>query len=115
MDDDRFAKNLNYVFMSMQYVERTMLESQINVSAQRGTVDAGNNVTSLSGAYSVFMKIKGTPKYWQHQRNELVAKVKQLGPFHAFFTLSCAEMRWSEVYVSTVQLPQVEPQISGTP
>ena len=26
--------------------------------------------------------------------------VQQLGPFHLFFTLSCAEMNWSEIFVS---------------
>ena len=58
MDDDRFAKNIPYVFMCMQYIERTMLENQINVSAQRGSVNSENKVTNLTGAFSVFKKIK---------------------------------------------------------
>ena len=53
--------------------------------------------------YDVFKKIKGTPKYWQAARNELVAKVKQLGPFHIFFTFSCGEMRWPEVYLTLLR------------
>ena len=44
--------------------------------------------------------MKGSPKYWQVARNDLVAKVKQLGPFHIFFTFSCGEMRWTEIFLS---------------
>ena len=54
----------------------------------------------LNDVFSVFSKIKGTPKYWQVARNDLVAKVKQLGAFHIFFTFSCGEKRWAEVYLS---------------
>ena len=41
--------------------------------------------------------------FFQKARNELTAKVKQLGPFHLFFTLSCAEMLWSEVFISILR------------
>ena len=53
--------------------------------------------------YDVFKKVKGTPKYWQSARNELVAKVKQLGPFHIFYTFSCGEMRWEEMYLTLLR------------
>ena len=33
----------------------------------------------------------------------MIAKVKQLGPFHIFFTLSCAELRWFEVWHSILK------------
>ena len=103
MKDDRFAKSPPYLFTALQYVERTILENQINVSGQRGSVDPSNNVRKLGNACSVFTNLKGTPKYWQKARNELIAKVNQLGPFHIFFTLSCAEMLWSEVFVSILR------------
>ena len=103
MDDERFAKDIPYLFMACQYVERTILESQINVSGQRGSRDSNDTVKKLGGAFSVFQKVTGSPKYWQHARSELNAKVKQLGPFHLFYTLSCAEMRWPEVLVSILR------------
>ena len=67
---------------------------------QKGTYDAEGKMKNLGDAFSVFTQLKGSGKYWQKAKFELVAKVKQLGPFHIFFTLSCAEMRWPEVYVS---------------
>ena len=52
---------------------------------------------------TVFQRIRGTSQYWRVARNELIAKVKQLGPFQYFFTLSCAEMRWSEVFATILK------------
>ena len=53
--------------------------------------------------FEVFKKVKGTPKYWQLARNELVAKIKQLGPFHIFYTFSCGEIRWPEIYLTLLR------------
>ena len=47
---------------------------------------------------------------YQQARDELCAKVSQLGPFHLFFTLSCAEMNWSENFVT--RLKKLHPEIS---
>ena len=62
--DQRFAKNIPYIFMAQQYLERHTLESQINVCSQRGTVDH-QNLTPHSDVFSVFQKLKGSPKYWK--------------------------------------------------
>lgn len=91
--DLRFAKSIPYLFMAFLYVERQMLEKQINVSGMRGSLKSDGDVVQLSDAFSIFARIRGSQKYWQVARHELVAKVKQLGPFHIFLTLSCAEMR----------------------
>ena len=48
----------------------------------------------------MFDQVPGTPKYWQQKRYELVAMLEQLGPFQFFFTLSCADKRWIENFVS---------------
>jgi len=52
---------------------------------------------------SYFQKIKGTPKFWQAARNELLAMIEALGPFNCFSTLSCAEKRWHEVVVAILE------------
>ena len=103
--DDRFAENMAYLFMAQQFIERRALERQMDISGQRGVVQKdGNSVNvSLKDPFSIFAQIKGTPKYWQKARNELIAKVKVLGPFQVFFTLSCAEMRWSEIFVAVLR------------
>ena len=103
--DPRFSQTIPFVFYAQHRNETEKLENQIQIAGQRGKVSGkGNNVElTLNDVCNVFQKIKGTPKYWQTARNELIAKVNQLGPFHLFFTLSCAEMRWIEVYVSVLK------------
>ena len=74
----------------------------------KGKPNRGNGPVVLPDMYDVFKKVKGTPKYWQTARNELVAKVKQLGPFHIFYTFSCGEMRWPEVYLTLLREKKYE-------
>ena len=69
----------------------------------KGKPNQGNGPVRLPDMYDVFKKVKGTPKFWQSARNDLVAKVKQLGPFHIFYTFSCGEMRWPEVYLTLLR------------
>ena len=61
---------------------------------------------SKTHAFDVFGKIPGTPQYWKIFRNELFARMEQLGPFHFFFTLSAAEMRWPEVSTAILHYEQ---------
>ena len=94
--DERFSKDNFYLFMASTFIEEEQLEKQINVSGMRGESDtnaSGETVVKLHDLYSVFKTLKGTPKYWQTAKYELMAKVKQLGPFHLFYTFSCGEMR----------------------
>ena len=104
-EDPRFPKDKAFLFYSQQRQEKEQLESAIQISGQKGKVTGkGSNVElQLHDPCNVMQKLKGSPKYWQNARNELIAKVKQLGPFHLFFTLSCGEMRWIEVYISVVR------------
>ena len=46
--------------------------------------------------FAVFDNIRGSPRYWQKLRFDMVAKLEQLGPFQFFYTLSCADKRWDE-------------------
>ena len=94
--DQRFSKDTFYLFMASTLIEEEQLEKQINVSGMRGasnTNESGETVVKLHDLYSVFKTLKGTPKYWQTAKYELIAKVKQFGPFHLFYTFSCGEMR----------------------
>ena len=79
---------------------------KINISGQRGKPELGLDGEmnlKLNDAFDVFKNVKGSPKYWQVARNELIAKVKQLGPFHVFYTFSCGEMRWPVVFISILE------------
>ena len=107
-ENGMFAKCFPYLFMASQFVERDKLQKEINVSGIKGALGADSKIRQLSDSFSVFKNISGSPKFWQVKRQELTAKVQQLGVFHVFFTLSCAEMRWAEVYLSILQILGIE-------
>ena len=95
----QFRNNKAYLFASTYFMERQQFEQRINLSCQRGTLENGN-FNETKDPMNVFDQVKGTPKYWQKKRREMVAKIAQLGPFQFFFTLSCADKRWAENFVS---------------
>ena len=68
---------------------------------RKGT--SGKTLYSLEDPYSVLDNSPGTPRYWQKKKYELIAKLENLGPFHLFFTLSCADKRWNENFTSLLQ------------
>ncbi|CAB4044053.1 Hypothetical predicted protein, partial [Paramuricea clavata] len=49
-------------------------------------------------AYLFLRQIPGSPSYWQKFMYEVVAMVKQLGIPTWFTTLSCADLRWPELF-----------------
>merc|ERR1712016_8869 len=87
--------------MGQQHIEINALERQINMSTSHGSLEVtesdGAKLVPSADAFNIFQSIPGTPAYWKSFRNECCARIEQLGPFHLFFTLSCAEMRWSSV------------------
>ena len=68
-------------------------------------IDAGDEkkIVNCENAFSIFRDLPGTPAYWRKFRNEMLARLEQLGPFDFFFTLSSAEMRWNEVLAAVLQ------------
>ena len=103
--DPRCSEDMPYVFMAQQLTETLDLENAMSVAGLRGVAknDGIAVRVHLKDPFSIFKNIKGTPKYWQAARNDLIAMVKNLGPFHIFFTLSCGEMNWSEVFVAILR------------
>ena len=49
-------------------------------------------------AYLFLWQIPGTPPYWKKFMYEVIAMVKQLGIPMWFMILSCADLRWSELF-----------------
>ena len=82
--DDRFAKTPGYLFGAMSMVEADRLRANANLTGMKGkkNMGPGGHVTyQLEDPCSVFEKIKGTPKYWQRARYEIIAKLENIGPF----------------------------------
>lgn len=106
--DNQFAKDADYIFMAQQFMERYALEKQINMSMNHGsfTKTEGDQIKLVPSddKVTIFQSIPGTPAYWQKFRNEVYARMQQLGPFHLFYTLSCAEGRWASVIAEVLRI-----------
>ena len=100
--DSRWRRNLAYLFSAVYFIERAALERSAGICCQRGKLQDGN-FTQLEDAFHVFDKIPGTPNFWRHKRFEILSKLERYGGFTFFFTLSSAEKRWSEVFVSILK------------
>ena len=102
----KFCMDQDYIFVAQQHLERHSFENQVSVSVQRGVkrkATDGSNCIKSNDVMDVFKTIPGTPAYWKSYRNEIFAMMEQLGAFHFFFTLSCAEARWTEVITSLLR------------
>ena len=105
--NNAFAKDHDYIFMAQAYMERYALEKQINMSLSHGTLEKTEDdqvkIVPSENKFDIFQSIPGTPAYWKKFRNEIYARMEQLGPFHLFYTLSCAEMRWPSVLAEVLR------------
>ena len=85
--DKRCAKNSDYLFVSQQFSERHLVENNISVKGHRGKFESGPDgakIVQIDNPFDVFTKIPGTPSYLKNLRNELFARMEQLGAFHFF-------------------------------
>ena len=104
--DRRFEENPGYVFAATSFIEKKQLQNNANISFSRGRktrTEDGDQIYTLNDPYTVFDKVKNTPKYWQTYKYEMIAKLENLGAFQWFFTLSCADTRWDENFSSLLE------------
>ncbi len=106
----RFATNSEYLFFAQFIIEQKKVSDSINIALKKiqgQSVTASeikSNVNKLKSlicqdqAYLFLRQIPGTPPYWQKLMYEVVAMVKQLGIPTWFMTLSCADLRWTELF-----------------
>ena len=102
--DRRFAEDADFLFVAQQALEKHSFENQITISTQRGVASNTKNGLKNNSVIDIFKTVVGTPMYFKKFRNEIFARMEQLGPFHFFVTLSAAEMHWPEVTTSILHI-----------
>ena len=53
--------------------------------------------------FAPFQNVANTPAYQKKLKMEMVARLDNFGPFHVFFTVSCADYRWHENLTSVLR------------
>ena len=100
----------NICFFAQFIIEQKKVSDSINIALKkvhdqpvtashiRPNVQTLQNLICQDQAYLFLRQIPGTPPYWQRFMYEVVAMVKQLGIPTWFMTLSCADLRWPELF-----------------
>ena len=106
----QFATNPEYLFFAQFVTEQKKVSDSINIALKKihgqcvTAAEIRSDVNKLKGlvcqnqAYLFLRNIPGTPPYWQKFMYEVIAMVKQLGIPTWFMTLSCADLRWPELF-----------------
>ena len=106
----RFATNSEYLFFAQFIIEQKKVSDSINIALKkihgqpltasqiRSNPQGLQNLICQDQAYLFLRQIPGTPPYWQKFMYEVIAMVKQLGIPTWFMTLSCADLRWPELF-----------------
>ena len=90
---------MQFVYAAVAHTELNQIQRNLNLLHCHGTEtfdESGNKSMKMRDPYSVLEDIKQTPRYWRKAKYEMLARLDNLGPFHFFFTLSCADLRWDE-------------------
>ena len=98
--DTRFSQTPAYLYSAVSFIEKNQIQRNINLAGTTGLKTESINGTSyqLQDGYRVLKDIKGTPRYHLTGKHELLSKLDNFGAFQYFFTLSCADLRWTSNY-----------------
>ena len=106
----RFVTNSEYLFFAQFVLEQKKVADSINIALKKiqgqpitashikSDVSKLKNMVCQDQAYLFLRQIPGIPPYWQKFMYEVIAMVKQLGIPTWFMTLSCADLRWPELF-----------------
>ena len=66
--DNRFSKDISFIFAAQQFVERAKIESQISIAGRKGVTQTNNGIKKvfLSDVFNFMKTIRGSPKYWKN-------------------------------------------------
>ncbi len=90
---------MHYIFAASVYREKKDMQRNIDLGYKQGkknTSKDGKTQYTLKDPYSVFQNVANTPAYHKKGKMEMIARLDNFGPFHIFFTLSCANYWWPE-------------------
>ena len=106
--DGRFAETSEYIFHALDILERQTLADTISITTRKSyfqDISAGQlkdpkklmKLLNQDQVYASFKNIRGTPQYWQQMQFDMLAKLRQFGPYTFFLSGSAAEFHWTEV------------------
>jgi hypothetical protein len=106
--DGRFARDIDYLFVSQYIIESQQIRSCANhyvfrrkpctqlTASQARDPNLVNEHINKDMAYKFMQNVRGSPPYYQRTFYDLLAMIRQLGTPTWFLTLSSADMKWPD-------------------
>ena len=64
----------------------------------------GESLVRLDEGYRIFKTIRNSPQYWEQQKKDVVAMIRQLGIPTLFLSFSANDLHWTELIVTLGKL-----------
>ena len=64
----------------------------------------GESLVKLDKGYKIFRTIRNSPQYWEYQKKEVFAMIRQLGLPTLFISLSANDLHWPELIIALGKL-----------
>ncbi len=93
----KFREDPSYLYAATIFLEKKQIRNNMSMSFTSGkkVVGEGGKIKyEHQEAWNVLSGIKNSPRFWREKKAEVIATMDNYGPFHWFFTRSCADKRW---------------------
>ena len=115
--DRRIALHIPNIFFKMKKLQLEQVSSKVHLAVRRcktkgktytaGYIlkdNMGESLVRLDEGYKIFRTIRNSPQYWENQKKEVFAMIRQLGIPTLFISLSANDLYWSELIISLGKL-----------
>ena len=115
--DRRVALHIPNIFYKMKRLQTEQVCSKVHLAVRRcktkgksytaGYILKDNmdeSLVRLDEGYKIFKTIRNSPQYWEHQKKEVFAMIRQLGIPTLFVSLSANDLHWSELIITLGKL-----------
>lgn len=112
--DGRFAESPEYAFAALDWLERDAISQNITITTRKHFQQdisvkelkdplKVSRLLSENQLFTTFRNIRGSPQYFKQMHLDMMAKLRQLGPYTFFITGSAAEFHWPQVIRTVAQ------------
>ena len=111
--DRRVALNVPNIFYKMKKLQTEQVCSKAHLAIRRcktkgkqftaGNIlkdNMGESLVRLDEGYRIFRTIRNSPQYWQNQKKEVFAMIRQLGIPTLFMSFSANDLNWADLIVT---------------
>ena len=115
--DRRAALHIPNMFYKMKKLQTEQVCSKAHLAVRRyktkgrcytaGYIlqdNMGESLVKLDEGYKIFRTIRNSPQYWENQKKEVFAMIRQLGLPTLFISLSANDLHWPELIIALGKL-----------